>query len=69
MFFKNNNSLLGRTRKLEVQIDQFLDKVNQCGKAFSAAFQIYLENGVVEDFDRYMCEVQKIGRASCRERV
>ena len=60
MFFKNNSSLLGRTRKLEAQVDQFLDKVNQCGKAFSAAFQIYLEKGVVEDFDRYMGEVQTI---------
>ena len=60
MFFKNNSSLLGRTRKLEAQVDQFLDKVNQCGKAFSAAFQIYLEKGVVEDFDRYMGEVQAI---------
>ena len=60
MFFKNNSSLLGRTRKLEAQVDQFLDKVNQCGKAFSAAFQIYLENGVVEDFDRYLGEVQTI---------
>ena len=60
MFFKNNSSLLGRTRKLEAQVDQFLDKVNQCGKVFSAAFQIYLENGVVEDFDRYLGEVQTI---------
>ena len=60
MFFKNNSSLLGRTRKLEAQVDQFLDKVNQCGKAFSAAFQIYLEKGVVEDFDRYLGEVQTI---------
>ena len=62
MFFKNNKSLLGRTRKLEAQIDEFLDKVNQCGKAFSAAFEIYLEKGVVDDFDRYMSEVQTIER-------
>ena len=62
MFFKNNKSLLGRTRKLEAQIDEFLDKVNQCGKAFSAAFEIYLEKGVVDDFDKYMSEVQTIER-------
>ena len=60
MFFKNNKSLLGRTRKLEAQIDEFLDKVNQCGKAFSAAFEIYLEKGVVDNFDKYMREVQTI---------
>ena len=60
MFFKNNKNLLGRTRKLEAQIDEFLDKVNQCGKAFSAAFEIYLEKGVVDDFDKFMHEVQTI---------
>ena len=60
MFFKNNKNLLGRTRKLEAQIDEFLDKVNQCGKAFSAAFEIYLEKGVVDDFDKFMREVQTI---------
>ena len=60
MFFKNIKSLLGRTRKLEAQIDEFLDKVNQCGKAFSAAFEIYLEKGVVDDFDKFMHEVQTI---------
>ena len=60
MFFKNNKSLLGRTRKLAAQIDEFLDKVNQCGKAFSAAFEIYLEKGVVDEFDKFMLEVQTI---------
>ena len=60
MFLKKNKSLLGRTRKLEAQIDEFLDKVNQCGKAFSAAFEIYLEKGVVDEFDKFMHEVQTI---------
>ena len=60
MFFKNNGSLLGRTRKLEGQVDEFLDKVIQCGKAFSSAFEIYLEKGMVDEFDNYMEEVQAI---------
>ena len=56
MFFKKGGPLLGGTRKLEAQIDEFLDKVLESGQVFSKAFGIYLQRGAVEEFESSLDE-------------
>jgi len=64
MFFKKNGGILGSTRKLEAQIEEFLDKVLESGQIFSKAFEIYLQKGAVDEFERSLEEVQNIERAA-----
>jgi len=40
MFFKNKR-LLSRTKALEIQIEEFLDKVTESTTLFSIAFKVY----------------------------
>jgi len=52
--------LFGRTRELEAQIDEFLDKVTQSGLVFTRAMQLYLEQGPCEEFDAFLKQEERI---------
>jgi len=54
--------LFGRTRDLERQIDDFLDKLSESTVMFRLGVRTYLKEGSNGEFEQ-------IGRASCRERV
>ena len=64
-----NLRLLGRTRDLEIQIDQFLDSLSEASLAFKHAIGLYLDNGWSEDFalkhqrvDRLESEADRLRR-------
>ena len=61
MFFKNK-SLLSRTKALEIQIEEFLDKVTESTELFSIAFKVYLAEGVDTQFEEFLNKVQAIER-------
>ena len=46
--------LFDRTTAVESEIDEFLDKITQCGLVFQSAIRIYLENGYSADFETYL---------------
>jgi hypothetical protein len=52
MFFKNK-SLLSRTKALEIQIEEFLDKVSESTTLFSIDFKVYLAEGGDTQFDNF----------------
>ncbi len=66
MAFARNSSLtknLGlfrRTRALETQIDEFLDKLSQAALLFRRAVQIYLADGVTAEFEDKLAQVNKL---------
>ncbi len=43
--------LFGRTRALENQIDEFLDKLSEAGLVFKRAIKLYLKKGQGKEFD------------------
>jgi hypothetical protein len=43
--------LFGRTRALEIQVDEFLDIVSEAGIIFQRAVKGYLEDGPGAEFD------------------
>jgi len=51
---KASQHLFGRTRALENQIDEFLDKISEAGLVFSRAMRLYLEEGASERFDAFL---------------
>lgn len=61
MFFKNKR-LLSRTKALEIQIEEFLDKVTESTTLFSIAFKVYLAEGVDTQFEEFLNKVQAIER-------
>ena len=61
MFFKNK-SLLSRTKALEIQIEEFLDKVTESTTLFSIAFKVYLAEGVDTQFEEFMNKIQATER-------
>ena len=61
MFFKNTK-LLSRTKRLEIQIEEFLDKVTESTELFSIAFKVYLAEGVDTQFEEYMNKIQATER-------
>ena len=61
MFFKNK-SLLSRTKALEIQIEEFLDKVTESTELFSIAFKVYLAEGVDTQFEEFMNKIQATER-------
>ena len=50
----NVDRLFGRTIALEAQIDEFLDKITECGLVFHKALQMYLERGYFDDFESFL---------------
>ena len=61
MFFKNTK-LLSRTKRLEIQIEEFLDKVTESTELFSIAFKVYLAEGVDTQFEEFMSKIQATER-------
>ncbi len=55
-------SLLGTSKAVEAQIEEFLDKVISAGQVFSKAFQVYLSEGALENFNKLVDQIQNIER-------
>jgi uncharacterized protein Yka (UPF0111/DUF47 family) len=53
-------SLFRRTRALEGEIDEFLDKLSQCSLLFKIAIKVYLNEGCTDDFERKLQDVNKM---------
>lgn len=47
-------NIFGRTRALESQIDEFLDKVSEAGLVFSRAMKVYLAQGSCPEFESFL---------------
>ena len=60
MYFQKVTSLFGRTRALENQVDEFLDKVSEAGLVFSRAVRVYLEDGACAEFDAFLTRESNI---------
>ena len=60
MYFQKVTSLFGRTRALENQVDEFLDKVSEAGLIFSRAVRLYLDEGASADFDAFLTQESTI---------
>lgn len=54
MNFQKATHFFGRTRALESQIDEFLDKVSEAGLVFGRAMKLYLEQGPCEEYDAFL---------------
>ncbi len=59
MFAKNLN-LFRRTKALEGQIDDFLDKLSQSALVFRRAVEIYLAEGVTKEFEEKLSQVNEL---------
>lgn len=46
--------LFSRTSIIEAQIDEFFDKITECGLVFQQAMRVYFEAGYVQEFDTYL---------------
>lgn len=60
MNFQRAATLFGRTRQLEEQIDEFLDKVTQSGMVFNRAMSLYLDQGPCEEFEDFLRQEEQI---------
>lgn len=58
--FPKNITLFNKTRALEQQIDEFLDKVSQAGLVFSRAIEVYLADGATDEFEAFLEQEEKI---------
>jgi predicted phosphate transport protein (TIGR00153 family) len=52
--------LLGKTRKLEYRIDEFLDRVTESGIIFNRAVRIYLQEGASKEFDVFLEDIVRL---------
>ena len=53
---------MSRTKRLEIQIEEFLDKVTESTEIFSIAFKVYLAEGVDTQFEEFMNKIQATER-------
>ena len=53
---------MSRTKRLEIQIEEFLDKVTESTELFSIAFKVYLAEGVDTQFEEFMNRIQATER-------
>ena len=53
---------MSRTKRLEIQIEEFLDKVTESTEIFSIAFKVYLAEGVDAQFEEFMNKIQATER-------
>ena len=53
-------SLFGRTRELESEIDDFLDKLSESSLMFKIAVNLYLKEGCSPDFEKKLQDVNKM---------
>jgi len=58
--FTKTITLFNKTRALEQQIDEFLDKVSQAGLVFNRAIEVYLADGTTDEFDVFLQQEEKI---------
>lgn len=69
-YLQRVTSLFGRTRAIEQQIDEFLDKVAESGIVFSRALRVYLKQGACEEFEAFLAQENKIeGRGDTLRRT
>ena len=60
MELAKNFRLFRRTRELESQIDEFLDKLSQSALLFRDAVGTYLADGVTEEFEERLKHVNDL---------
>ena len=53
-------SLFGRTRALEGEIDEFLDKLSESSQVFKAAIKTYLKDGCTAEFEQRLHDVNRM---------
>ena len=58
--FAKNLTLFRRTKALEAQIDEFLDKLSQSALVFRRAVEIYLAEGATAEFDEKLVQVNDL---------
>jgi len=58
--FAKNLTLFRRTKALESQIDDFLDKLSQSALVFQRAVDIYLAEGATAEFDEKLSQVNEL---------
>jgi len=58
--FAKNLTLFRRTKALEGQIDDFLDKLSQAALVFRRAVDIYLAEGVTKEFEEKLSQVNEL---------
>lgn len=58
--FPKNIALFNKTRVLEQQIDEFLDKVSQAGLVFNRAIEVYLADGATDEFEVFLKQEEQI---------
>jgi len=61
-------SIFGRAKKLESQIDQFLDMVTEAGLIYSNALTIYFDKGPCDDFEDYLQRILTLEQSADRLR-
>ncbi|MFQ5764709.1 MAG: DUF47 domain-containing protein [Rhodospirillales bacterium] len=60
MKLAKNISIFGRTRVLEGEIDDFLDKLSQSGLMFKIAVKVYFKDGCTADFEQKLHDVNRM---------
>ena len=60
MELTKNISLFRRTKALENEIDEFLDKLSQSSLHFKIAIKVYLRDGCTADFEHKLQDVNKM---------
>ena len=60
MFGFKTNSLFGETKKLEREIDEFVDILSEVGLVFKSVIPTYLSNGSSEQFDEMVEKVREM---------
>ncbi len=57
MLLKNRPALFGKTKRLEAQFDEFMDRIIEASLIFERAFKAYLNDPAHEDFTNAVKEV------------
>lgn len=60
MALTKNISLFGRTRALESEIDNFLNKLSESSLLFKIAVNLYLKEGCTPEFEQKLQDVNKM---------
>jgi len=60
MEFLKNMSMFGRTRSLEVKVDEFLDRLSQSALIFKLAVKTYLSEGASPVFEEKLLQVNDL---------
>lgn len=58
--FAKNLTLFRRTKALEGQIDDFLDKLSQSALVFRRAVEVYLADGATKEFEEKLAQVNEL---------